>query len=729
MNYGATKEEWSYLDIYLELTEDLLPVVSNPTAKISPNSKMKEKGKTPSKYNYKREVAGLPNWTQYKATTKDMTLWQKEPDYGVCLQTRYVRALDFDISTNRAVVTDFVDSYTKEYFGFLLPLRNRIDSSKSMMLYRLKGEYPKRVVKVRGGMVENLNNGQQAILAGTHPKGQRYQLDMRDNKDIPEITEEQANNLWKIICEGFQIEKPSEGSLRRRGETTDTMDEVVQHLTVKGVGKDGQLFIDCPFKSEHSMDGGDAETAYFPAGTGGYVQGHFACFHSHCASRSDSDFLDTLGITDKIIKFEPIKSVEKDENGRVPLAEHPSLDRDKKGIAALHEHNLKTTLNHAESFGYLIKYDQFLSAVMIARCDGDKNMLTPLRSLEDEDYFALKLRLGEMNFKTPIRTDMLREAINYTAWLNKFDSAQDWLNNLPEWDGIPRVETFLVNCFGAEDNEYSRAVSKYWLTAHAGRILTPGVKADMMPILEGCQGFQKSWALKALLPSDDLYGNINLSSPDDKNIRLMSGKMLCEMDEVKGLHNRELESIKSFMTITADEHIPKYKEKPKQSPRRCIFVGTTNKKELLVDETGNRRFLPIEVTKADRKRIKEDRDMLWAEAKVLYDKAGVFWQAEQFAGEAHDKYKLREVWEDNVRTWIYEEDMDGITPLSKGYVTTSEILQGAIQLETAKRDPRHFSRIAKALLDIGFEQKLSRIKGINTRIWILKSENKVDDLI
>ena len=59
MNYGATPQEWAHFDVVLGLTEDLLPVVSNPNAVISPQSKMKGLGKTPSRYNRQREVAGI----------------------------------------------------------------------------------------------------------------------------------------------------------------------------------------------------------------------------------------------------------------------------------------------------------------------------------------------------------------------------------------------------------------------------------------------------------------------------------------------------------------------------------------------------------------------------------------------------------------------------------------------------------------------------------------------
>jgi hypothetical protein len=90
--WGATPDDWAHFDLALGLTEDLLPLVSNQKAVISPSSAMKGVGKTPSIYNAERQVVGLANWTQRRATPADITKWAREKDYGLCIPTRRVRA-------------------------------------------------------------------------------------------------------------------------------------------------------------------------------------------------------------------------------------------------------------------------------------------------------------------------------------------------------------------------------------------------------------------------------------------------------------------------------------------------------------------------------------------------------------------------------------------------------------------------------------------------------------
>ena len=78
-NYGALAADWAHLELWLGLTADLLPVVSNPNAKISPLSSLKALGKTPSIYNAQGLVVGIPNWTKRITTSEVCSGVEKGP--------------------------------------------------------------------------------------------------------------------------------------------------------------------------------------------------------------------------------------------------------------------------------------------------------------------------------------------------------------------------------------------------------------------------------------------------------------------------------------------------------------------------------------------------------------------------------------------------------------------------------------------------------------------------
>jgi KaiC/GvpD/RAD55 family RecA-like ATPase len=300
--YGAEPADWQHLD-RLGMGPDLLPVVSRPLtagAKISPKSAMKVPGKTPSLYNGGQMVVGIPQWTAHQATPKELLRWSSEPDYGICIQTRETRCLDIDVSAP-AVVAAILRAVA-DALGITFPKRWRQNSAKCLLAFKLVGIFPKRVMRVEGGMIEFLGNGQQFIAIGTHPSGARYEWEGGLPAEIPELTPEQFETLWSSLEIQFAIDTPtiSSATERKRGDDIDIADPVADWLQEQGLvlGEDrrGGLLIECPWTAEHSAgEPGDSSTVWFPAGTNGHPTGHFKCLHAHCEGRNRSDFLAAVG--------------------------------------------------------------------------------------------------------------------------------------------------------------------------------------------------------------------------------------------------------------------------------------------------------------------------------------------------------------------------------------------------------------------------------------------------
>ena len=89
--------------------------------------------------------------------------------------------------------------------------------------------------------------------------------------------------------------------------------------------------------------------------------------------------------------------------------------------------------------------------------------------------------------------------------------------------------------------------------------------------------------------------------------------------------SKEVEAVKSFITRQNDNYRKPYERRVTDNPRKCIFIGTTNKTQFLTDKTGNRRFLPIEThcSGYDLFEVEEQcrNDILqcWLEAKHNFD--------------------------------------------------------------------------------------------------------------
>lgn len=299
--FGASPSDWSHFDLVLGLTEDLLPVVSNPGAHISPNSKMKGIGKTPSIYNNNRQVAGVSQWTERKATSKDISRWQKESDYGICIQTRTVRGIDIDIADAAAAreVSDAISAH-----GVHLPRRTRANSGKLLLAVCVLGDIPKRFIKTAHGVVELLATGQQFIACGTHPSGVRYEWLDGLPSAIPEITLDKLNAIWRDLEATFAIEPSTELAKSTKAQQIQTAvssdptgQYLLDHNHVLSTERDGRLHIVCPFSADHTTESAESATTYWPAHTGGYEQGHFHCLHAHCADKTDDQFKEALGMS------------------------------------------------------------------------------------------------------------------------------------------------------------------------------------------------------------------------------------------------------------------------------------------------------------------------------------------------------------------------------------------------------------------------------------------------
>ncbi len=501
----------------------------------------------------------------------------------------------------------------------------------------------------------------------------------------------------------------AERKAKIRGLNDGAHDPIIDFLDVLGDGEDGRLYITCPFKDGHSMDSGLTETAYFPKGTGGFEQGHFRCMHDSCTSSyKDGDYLLALGayaddFEDLALPPEPVAPL--------PL---PRFKRDGKGVVLATADNIQMALSRSDVCGWQIRYDTFRDEVMMAP-DG---ATASWRALMDVDYFNIKLRLESRNFK-PVSKEMIRDAVNYVASLAVFDSAIEWIEAL-KWDGVPRCENFLRDYFNSEDSNYVRSVSSYLWTGLAGRIVEPGVKADMVPVIIGKQGEGKSYGLSELVPSFEFFETIDLMERDADLARRMRGKLVIEIGELRGLHSRDMESIKEFITRSHESWVPKYQEFARKYPRRSIFVGTSNQSEFLADTTGNRRWLPVTCGKVDVHGIRRDRLQLWAEARERFALLGVDWKgAQDMATEVHDEHRMTDTWEEIISLWLHTpETVDGATPIDAEYIQVMDIMRDALGLDIKNVRRGDEMRVANILREAGLTRTRERVDGKLTRVWV-----------
>jgi putative DNA primase/helicase len=212
----------------------------------------------------------------------------------------------------------------------------------------------------------------------------------------------------------------------------------------------------------------------------------------------------------------------------------------------------------------------------------------------------------------------LNDAIDHAADRQAFHPVRDYLLSL-RWDGKARVRTLFVDFLGAENTAYHREVCYLTLVGAVTRIFEPGHKFDYMPVLEGAQGKRKSAFIETLARGIWFreMGDIN-----DKNrsIESMSGAWLLEFAELHQIGRSEVNKIKEFLTVKSETSRMAFERNTRTFQRQCVFFGTTNDREYLRDNTGNRRFWPVMCTIEEINIEKLERvvDQVWAEAVKIY---------------------------------------------------------------------------------------------------------------
>ncbi|MFI3253656.1 MAG: virulence-associated E family protein [Eubacteriales bacterium] len=178
----------------------------------------------------------------------------------------------------------------------------------------------------------------------------------------------------------------------------------------------------------------------------------------------------------------------------------------------------------------------------------------------------------------------------------RFHPLREWLDSLPEWDGVTRLENLYIDFLGANNTSYVKAATRKSFVAAVARIYEPGIKFDSVTVLVGPQGCGKSTIFAKM---GGIYYSDSLCLTDMKDkasAEKLQGYWLLELGELAGLKKTDIEVVKAFLSRTDDIYRPSYGRTVESHPRQCILVGTTNSETgFLRDITGNRRFWPVKV--------------------------------------------------------------------------------------------------------------------------------------
>jgi predicted P-loop ATPase len=332
--------------------------------------------------------------------------------------------------------------------------------------------------------------------------------------------------------------------------------------------------------------------------------------------------------------------------------------------------------------------------------------------LSDDFCSMLRQRIIDQ-FDFDAGKENVRDAALQLCIESEFDPVLDYLDGLV-WDGVPRVDTWLVELMGVQDSALTREIGRLILIAAVRRARKPGTKFDHVLVLEGPEGRMKSTAIVVLFGEDNFSDQTILSVTDREQQELVAGVWGYEIAELAGMTKSEVEKIKAFITRTHDRARGAYKYFKDEAPRRCVFIATTNESHYLKSQTGNRRVWPVRVGNIDIDRLRSERDQLWAEA-VLIERSGIplILPDELWAVAAAEQNARLEIdpWEDRLMnvTGIFfacdsiESDAGEWYPPGKyEWVRSDDLLTGHLGIAPERINPATGRRLKPIMRRLGW---------------------------
>lgn len=185
----------------------------------------------------------------------------------------------------------------------------------------------------------------------------------------------------------------------------------------------------------------------------------------------------------------------------------------------------------------------------------------------------------------------------HSSLIEEYHPFKSFLDNLPQWDGRDHVSDLAAR---VSDNplwikgfhRWMLAVVAQWQgldTVHANSVAPILISTE--------QGMMKSTFCKSLMPEclQAYYTDrIDMTSEGclENKLALMG---LINMDEFDLIPTNRMAQLKNLMQTPSITIRQAYKKNFRQLPRIASFIGTSNRKDLLTDPTGSRRFLCVEV--------------------------------------------------------------------------------------------------------------------------------------
>ena len=328
--------------------------------------------------------------------------------------------------------------------------------------------------------------------------------------------------------------------------------------------------------------------------------------------------------------------------------------------------------------------------------------------------------LQTMTVKLSVENDMyipearLERALRWIATENSYCPIKRYLmdcmmadEEFPHWDN-------LSGWFLGNEDQFATSVLQRFLIGAVARAYEPGCTMDWMPILIGKQGCGKSQLARELCPRT-LYSEFTL--PMDvlmKEMYRLHVAWIIELPEVDNFFKRQnIENFKNVLSVTEDVVRKPYASETTDLKRQVVMLGTSNRSEFLIDETGNRRFIPLEIAdgyETPWKELIRLRNSMWKRAVQQYRKGDQWFirmdEVENMADYLHNFAQV-DPWEPLVAQFVQNVEE----------TTVTDVLVKGLSFHPQMIKRSESSRVSSILTAMGWRRQCTSRNGVSIRLW------------
>ena len=233
----------------------------------------------------------------------------------------------------------------------------------------------------------------------------------------------------------------------------------------------------------------------------------------------------------------------------------------------------------------------------------------------------------------PVRIQDIQRVIE-SDYVADYDPFKFYMDDLPLWnedkeDYIMELAMSVIVKGEAEEQMLFCQCLKKWLVGMVACWLDPKVVNNVILVLIGEQGSYKTTWFSCLLPPElrayfRIKTNANRMTKDDL-LSLTQYGLVC-YEELDTMGNRELNELKSAVTMPSIDERPAYGRYHEHRRHLASFCGTGNNVQFLNDPTGNRRWLPFQVdTIMSPRMFPFNYEGIYSQARRLYRDGFQYW--------------------------------------------------------------------------------------------------------